>query len=249
MNYGTKNKLKNITSYILPIIAIFAICGFCAIVWFWETVGREKFMYDEVVVASKYILEGQPITKDNVKLEKFEASKVVKGAAKSVNEVINKTAKHNIPQNAQIHPDYVDVDEIIAKNDQYIFKLPNEWIKAVPSSLRRKDTAYIYLVSSNLFSLDSASKKPQYDKNGEIITTYTENYYSSQFETPIDPIKTVIAYVKDNANREVKTLSEQERLDASSNISEVNIIATLEEFDTIKEYVGKGYKIIIMYQE
>lgn len=253
MNYSTKNKLQKVTSVILPIIGIFIMLAFIAIVWFWESYGRERYLYTNVIVASEDIKEGTVINKDMLGLAKVEKSKVISGVMEDPDKIIGKASRHFIPKLSQMHESFLITKELVMDKDHFITPLPKEWIKAVPNSLRRQDTAYICFVNSELFNNSDTPEKENkviLAPGGNTIQTYNADQGKNILVAAGTPeIKTVIAYVKDGANREVVTLSKEERYDGTAAISEINVNLTREEFKTIEEQIAKGSRIVIKYKE
>lgn len=249
MNFGTRgsSKIKNLATYIFPVLGVIIMVAFLGIVWFWESYGREMYLYKEVIIAKDDIKQGTIIKAEMLRKSKEEASRITSNAITNPKDVLGYAAKIQIPKNAQIDKAYIENPEMLLEKDQYIFKLPNEWIKAVPNTLRRKDKGYIYLVNSQLFNIDSRRNEAE-NSDGSTTPTYPGNQGNIAIETDKDIIETQIAYVKDSANREVVTLSDQERIDGSSTISEVEVILTMEEFQSIERAVAEGYKIMIMYK-
>lgn len=248
------NKLK---SLILPMLGIFLMVVFLGAVWFWESYGREMYVYSQVIVASEDIKEGTPITQDMIAYEKIETTKIIKGDVTDPNAIIGKVARHFIPKLAQMHDAYVIAPDLMTDKDHFITPIPKEWIKAIPNTLRRGDTAYICFVNSNLFVDQNANIKSTEtdqpitrDSQGNIIQSVSPAQVQAMDTIPDAPeIKTVIAYVKDSANREVVTLSDKDRYDGSAAISELDLNLTDQEFQTIKDEITKGSRLIIKYKE
>ncbi len=212
------------------------------IVWFWETAGRELYFYKNVVVLSQDVKRGTLITENMLSLKKFEVNKIIDQAINEGNEVIGLEAKHFIPKNTQLHPFYFESPGLLIGKNKYIMRIPNQWLYAVPNSLRRKDHILLYEIgNSNLIN--------RLDENTSNIQTLDQK----ELEKIKDHIKfvfsTEVAYVKDSANREVRTLSVEERLDGSSVISEVDIIITEEQLKTLEQSVRNGGAILILNAE
>ncbi|MBC8386614.1 MAG: hypothetical protein H8E13_00990, partial [Actinobacteria bacterium] len=62
-------------------------------------------------------------------------------------------------------------------------------------------------------------------------------------------LESVVAYLKDSANREVVTISEEERYDGSSKIASLEIIAELEDISYLKDLAENSYRFIILYKD
>ena len=62
-------------------------------------------------------------------------------------------------------------------------------------------------------------------------------------------LESVVAYLKDSGNREVVTVSEEERYDGSSKIASLEIIAELEDISYLQNLAENNYKFIILYKD
>jgi len=220
MKRSTANKIKGIIGIVLIVAVGFGV-------FYWEAYGREALIYEEVIVLTKDVQKNTEITEDIIQYVKRDQSAVIEGSLKDPYKVIGKEAKHFIPKNTQIVSNYFDAPNLVLSEEEFIFRIPNDWLKAFPPSIRRKDVAYFYPV-------DQSRKAPE------------DFDFSKKDEDAIT--SAIIAYVKDSANREVTSTSLEDRLDASSNISSVEIIGTLEKIEKLKKYYEDGYQFIIMYQ-
>lgn len=252
MNYSTKNKMQKLSTVILPVVGIILMIAALASVWFWESYGREMYLYRQIIVASEEIKEGTVINKEMLGIMKIEKSKVINGAVEEPEKVLGKAARCYIPKLAQIHDSYLITKDLVNDKDHFITPIPKEWIKAIPNSLRRQDTAYICFVDNSLFSSsDTISKNDKIvlKPDGDSIQIYNEEKEKIPTLSDAPEIKTKIAYVKDGANREVVTLSTQERYDGTAAISEVSANLTRDEFKIMEQQVSKGRRIVIKYKE
>jgi len=225
-----KTKIRKNAYLIMPVIGIIIIFIMLGIVWFWESNGRELYFYKEVVVLNQDIQSGTIIKEDMLQFQKVEEDKIISQAILTKEEIINLEAKNYIPKGLQLHPQFFESQELIKYKGAYIVRIPNEWLYSIPNTIRRKDSVVFYQVD--------------FDKNNNSVTEDIENIIN---KNPI--FETKIAYVKDSANREIKTVSTEDRIDGSSIISEVLIVATPEEFKILENAVNSGSKLIIMYSE
>lgn len=210
-----RSKIRRNSSIIAPFIGIIIIILMLSIIWYWETIGRELFLYKEVIVLNRDVSKGTVIDEDILKIKKIESDNILEEAIYTKEEIIGLEAKHFLPKETQLHINYFDSQNFSNIENAYIVRVPNEWLYSVPNTLRRKDTILFYSVN----------------EEDNII------------------LKTQVAYVKDSGNREVKTVSTENRLDGSSVITEVSIVATPDEFKSLESTVSKGNKLIILYAE
>lgn len=244
------------------ILMIFFACG----VVFWETVGRNMYQYQEVIVLNQAVKKGDLIDSKNIKNSKIEKDSLIDGSIISAEQVVGKAAKNFIPANAQISSEFLTDSELSLREDQFIFKFPTEWVKAVPSSIRRTDKIEILEVidedqlqnKQNYIDGEDPQEKTdekeeKVQKEQKVQETYptvndkTELTTLAENGKPI--LETFVIYVKDNANREVVTVGDKDRYDGSSQVSDIEIVVTSQQVELLKESVKNGNKFLIMYQE
>lgn len=209
----------------MPLIGITIILIMLGIIWFWETNGRQLYFYQDIVMLNQDIQKGTVINEDMLIYEKVEIDKIINEAVISADILIGLETKNFIPKGAQLHLNYFDNQEILMVEDTFIIRIPNEWLYSIPNTLRRKDNIAFYVVNN------------ESDEDTAIIES----------GNPI--IETKVAYVKDSANREVQTVSYEDRIDGSSIISEVSIIASPMQLNILENAINKNNKLIIMYSE
>lgn len=222
-----KNLIKGFLGIILIIIAVGSI-------FYWEVYGRENLLYENIVVLTEDVNKNKVITKDMIAYEKREGSHLVKGVILDGNKIIGKASTGYIPKGVQLVDEYFEDHNLVLDNNEYIFQIPTEWVKAFPNSLRRGDKVFFYEVSQGKQNFNATE--------GEIILKNKEALEK-------EPIASAtVAYVKDSANREVITLGDNNRYDGSSKISEIEIVANLEMVNLLRESVNNNKLFIIMYK-
>jgi hypothetical protein len=264
------------------ILGIIIMLFFLACVFFWETFGRETFIYKDVVVPIKSIEKDTVITRQMLKIEKVEASKLIDNPVIDVESIVGLAAKQYIPGNAQLIKSYFDEPGVVLSEGEFIFKVPNEWIMAFPSSIRRYDEVYFYAVDTNINpNITSATPVPQLtpatnnvqassdpmhvlSDNSTVEPSPTPNVmnelkgqqqYSSEYGTGLDipVLKTTVAFVKDNANREVVTVGNKDRYDGSSKVNDIEIIVKVDkevnDIKALEEQIRNGKKFIVLYRD
>lgn len=212
-------------------------------VFYWELVGREALVYTDVAVLNVDVQKNTFITEEMIDIVKMDDSILVENAItfdRSTGtlsaDLIGKEAMHFIPKGLQLVPGYFDDPELVKNENEFVFKVPSDWIKSMPSTVRRKDLVYVYPVIEQL-------------PNAEPLSTasLTTNTYIKKAE--LDKLKFVVAYVKDNANKEVVSTSTQERIDATGNVSELNVVVTLEQVELLKKYRNQGFTFVVLNNE
>lgn len=235
-------RLRKYASIIAPLIGIIIIGLMISLVWFWETSGRELYFYKEAVVLNQDINRGTIVTKEMLTIEKFEVDKLIDNVIMDKNQIIGLEAKHFIPKNSQLHPYYFEQSQLTTDQNNFITRIPTEWLYSIPNTLRRNDEVVFYYIN------DSASKTGI--NNEDSFKTHSNNEGYNLVENLGKPVLTArVAYVKDSANREVQTLSSQSRMDGSSVIAEILVLLNFEQLRLLENYIKDGGKFIIMHSE
>ena len=204
--------------YILKRVGIKKFTGLLLIVLaifllvLWEAKGREIIMMDEVLAAKKNIASMETIDKSMFEVISVPVNAKIEGAftkddAKLLNNMVTLTP---IPRGGQISLIHIRDKSDKEKNEDSFFVLEKEWISMRSSALRRGDII-------------------------EIISTDNEINFG----------KYKIAFVKNEEDAEVADLSDlgisnkerSERINATSEIHHIEIVASVEEYMNIKLYI------------
>lgn len=223
-----RNTLYNTLMAMLGIVFIVAAVG--AVVY-WEVYGRETFTYQEVLVLRESVGKNTIITEEMLTWTKREEGSLIGGAVFDPQLLIGKESKHFIPANEQLLDVYFDEPSLVKDDDEFTFKIPDDWLEDIPQSLRRGDTVFVYPI--NVY---------------ETVDGVVETYKGIQGQ-PISEL--TVAYVKDSANREVQNLEDietEERLTGSSTVSMVEVIVTMEDVKKMEAFVDAGYEFVLLYQ-
>lgn len=217
-------------------VLLLAITG-ATFVWYEWAGGRELINYSEIIVLKEDILKGQEVTAEQMVVKKIEKTSLIKDVINDPHKIIGKEAKHFIPAYTQLHASYFDETGLVLKKGQVIAKIPVEWTLSVPDTLRRGDNIAIYAAlydkqllaslqatntrQTTVTSTDSVSdEKSITQENEEVVTTSTtKNQEDSQKNKFEQVLSAQVAYVKDSSNQEVVSISTDDRLNASSAIS------------------------------
>ena len=220
---------------VFSIIGILLMLATIAMIYFWETSGREKYLYKEVVVLNQNVEENTQVTPEMLDLAKINPANFIEGAVVKKEDVNGKYSAQFIAKNSQVCLVYFkDSAEELIKEDFYIFSIPQDWIITFPNSLRRGDTIYFYPVKM-------ASEKGEDSKS-----------FNSQGSIKVikesDLVKSEVAYLKDSGNREVVNTVGEDRYDASANISSIEIITNYEDVFYLEGLAESSWKFIILYK-
>jgi len=213
-------------------------CSVVLFVW-WEKTGRKQYLYNDIIIASTNIESGTVLSQDMLKTIRISAKQFIDGAINDLDEIIGKKAAQFIPKSSQFSSTYFVDESIELKEDEYILSIPKDWIITSPDSLRGGDIIYFYPV-----------KQPEEPEDVETTEGKTIISYEKKTE-PVkkeDVLECKVAYLKDSGNREVITISEKERFDASSNIESLEIIVKFEDIKVLQNFADGNYKFIILYK-
>ena len=242
---NTKFKYRRFkASKIMAVLAVVLIMVAISLVYFWETRGREHFLYREVVVMANSVEAGTTITDDMLDVKSIDKDIIIEGAIVDKSSIIGKRAAHFIPEYSQLNQTYFEDENIVLKTDEYIFTIPEEWIITIPNSLRSGDIIYFYPVKI------PDEKDESKEANGSVRNRSEKDISGIPEEGREDYIlESVVAYLKDSSNREVVTISEEERYDGSSKIASLEIIAELKEISYLQDLAENNYRFIILYKD
>ena len=213
-------------------------CSVVLFVW-WEKTGRKQYLYNDIIIASTNIESGTVLSQDMLKTIRISAKQFIDGAINDLDEIIGKKAAQFIPKSSQFSSTYFVDESIELKEDEYILSIPKDWIITSPDSLRGGDIIYFYPI-----------KQPEEPEDVETTEGKTIISYEKKTE-PVkkeDVLECKVAYLKDSGNREVITISEKERFDASSNIESLEIIVEFEDIKVLQDFADGNYKFIILYK-
>jgi hypothetical protein len=223
---------------VFSIIGILLMLAMIAMIYLWETSGREKYLYKEVVVLNQNIEENTRIAPEMLEIAKINPDDFIEGAVVKKQDVSGKYSVQFLAKNSQICLSYFkDSAEEIIKEDFYIFSIPPDWIITFPNSLRRGDIIYFYPVKTDIEKEEQAKTINNIDNLKKLDKS--------------NLAKSEVAYLKDSGNREVVDTDDsgnKPRYDGSANISSIEIITNYEDVSHLQSLADSGYKFIIFYE-
>lgn len=217
--------LKSVnSSKIKGLIGIILIVTAVGLIYYWENFGRQQLLYKEVIIAKEDIYKNDKITNNNITFIKLEEYAIPDGAILKSADIMGKEAKQFIPKNAVMDNRYLAYQGMTLRKGQFIFRIPSDWIKDFPGTLRRGDQIFLYPM-----------------RNTEIF---------EDEEKPQDPIALRVAYVKDSGNREVRNIGNHnlERFDGTANVHSIEVMMTKKQLEGLQAIYDKGYQFLMMYQ-
>lgn len=220
--------IKNIKGWIGILLIAVAIIG----IWYWEVYGREALSYENVIVLKTDSERNTYIEQKHLAVMKMEKEKVLPGAIKDPAQILHKETVQFIPAGMMLVEEFFDSPQLVTDEGQYIFSIPNQWLEAYPQSLRRRDTVYVYPVKAEdaiLQEFLEEGKTTRQTPEGKALFSAT------------------VAYAKNSSNQEVESV-DPGRLDGTSSVSLVEIVATAENVRAMQTAVSEGFKFILLYR-
>ncbi|MFJ6414447.1 SAF domain-containing protein [Terribacillus saccharophilus] len=230
----------------------------------YELFFKDKMDSVEVLVvnAEEGIKAKDQLTEDNVIVERRRKQDLVAGTAlaNDFKEVIGKEAGKNLVNNSIVSKEDIDFEDLVPDRSkgEAIRPIVNDMIFAQPGSLRRKDSIDIYAISDTDIETNTENETQEANNNSgdaeeKTIVSSTnpeQEVAATKLKAPIlQDVKVV--YVKDSSNQEVTNEIEEkgteERLNATGNISDLEVILDEADFDLLMNTVLSGKKLYITY--
>lgn len=242
------NRFRKIGKYlgilIIPVIGIAFVIGF-------EFYFKDNFNSKEVLVANADIDFKKVISEEDLAIAKVKKDYVVEGAftPDEVESLVNQSAGIEIKAGTQIYPELIDAYNLIpdTSKGEFIAPVPDAWLFAVPGSLRRTYVADFYAIPDSDQAILQSIASSDRDEDEEVLegSEEIEEYVIGSSKPILTDV--VVASVKDGSNREV-TESEENENAATGVISNMEIIATDDSLNTLREVTEQGYKIYVVYK-
>lgn len=222
-----------------------------AFAWYEWLGGREWVNYTDVLVLKEDVIQGQTITEKDLTTIQIDKKLVTGNVILNKQDVLNKAARHFIPQQTPLHKYFFESQELVLEEGEYISQIPVDWTLSIPDTLRRGDQIIVYATTyaseilNQLQGAQQGTTTSLPEQVGGAIPALAEDEKGELKEL----FHTNVAFVKDSSNKEVVTTSTQDRMDGSSTISSIEIVTTTEEFKMLEEQIKLGAKLIVMYSD
>ncbi|WP_368502678.1 flagellar biosynthesis protein FlgA (plasmid) [Alkalihalophilus sp. As8PL] len=214
---------------------------------------KDKVNTVDVVVASENISFKDEITQNSFEVASIRKDHVVEGAilASDAQVVQGQQASIDIPKGAQFYQGFLDTYNLIPNEEEgeFIAPVPNQWLFAVPGSLRRSYLADFYVVPTEI--QDELQPIVISSNNSDEEPSETNESSDRMVRDLLqDPILTDVrvASVTDNSNREVLQAQDGVTEGATGVISHLEIVGTDEMLQTMRTYTDRGDKIYVVYK-
>lgn len=124
------------------VLIVLAIAG----LFFWETEGRERFTYDEVLVLTEPVEKSTIITAEMLTTDRVAEAHPNAYRKAAAEQIIGKETTQYIADNTQLFPQCFEESTLIAhkEKNEYVLSIPNAWLESYPQTLRRGDTVYFW---------------------------------------------------------------------------------------------------------
>lgn len=208
----------------------------------WEFYFDDRINTVSVLQTTHRLPRGKKIVTADFSALRVKIDAVPEGAITNIEHVKDCETVIPVGKGMILVKDFFDKSEIVPDNNQMITPVPDQWIYSLPGSLRRKDVVSIYEYPvSNPHSSNDSLDNPLKVKR----LPQTESILSGE------PLlkNIVVAFAKDSANQEVKASDEKlQRIDATGNISQLELILTPEQFKILEAKALNGYRFIFTYR-
>lgn len=129
------------------IIGILLILVSIAALFTWEKWGKNRFLYEDVLVLSQNVEKGTVITGDMVDTVKMDVreEKQLKNTDKEY--IIGREAAFFIHKGVPLFREYFMEEGLTADEgrDRYILSIPADWLDSAPKTMARGDRACFYI--------------------------------------------------------------------------------------------------------
>ena len=132
-------------------LALLLIAGGIGFVFYFEFYLKDQIDTETVVKAANRIEFKQQITREDLVIEQVRRGSKVENAlsANYAESLIGKYASITIEKGTQVYPELIDTYDLVPDESkgEFIAPIPNDWIFAVPGSLRSSYVADIYVIA------------------------------------------------------------------------------------------------------
>lgn len=142
---------KRVIGVLLIMVSIGALVA-------WEKWGKNRFLYDEILVLNQNVEKGTVITADMLEKKHMDVSERDCIGAEELQAVMNREAAFFVHKNTPLFHEYFQQEGLTADESlgRYILTVPSGWLAVLPRGLSKRDRVYFYcsgkLVTSALTS-------------------------------------------------------------------------------------------------
>lgn len=112
----------------------------------WEKWGKNRFLYDEVLVLNQNVEKGTVITAEMLEKKHMDVSEKDCVGAEELQAVIGREAAFFVHKNTPLFREYFQTEGLTADESRgrYILTIPSSWLAVLPRALSKGDRAYFY---------------------------------------------------------------------------------------------------------
>lgn len=237
--------MKPVFKIILPILL--AVCTAGAVI-IWDVYFKDRMDSVEVVVvkAGQSIDIKEQITLTKLTVERRRREDLLENPVPSLDSIVGKYSKAFIAGNSMVTKDMIDYQDLIPdpKKGESVKPIPEDWLYATASSMRRKDKADIYVFEKDgevpVGATTAQSSSP--NQGTSKLTVSTNGIHL--IEKPI--LENVpVLYARDTSGNEVvtnpddKNSTSETRLTSSSQIKQLELILNDADFKKLADAIEK----------
>lgn len=128
-------------------IGILLILVSIAALYTWERWGKNRLLYDDVLVFSQNVEKGTVITEEMVSTAKMDVSEEDQLKSADKDRIIGREAAFFVHKGAPLFKEYFMEEGLTANQaqDRYVLSIPADWQLSAPKTISRGDRAYFYL--------------------------------------------------------------------------------------------------------
>lgn len=242
---GSKEVIK-ITNSVSRILALLLILVSITTAVLWEFYFDDRINTVPILQATGQIPKGHKILTSDLVSVRVQVNAIPEGAVSDISKVLGYEAAIPIKKGMLVVSDFFDNPAIVPDENQMITPIPNQWIFSLPGSLRRKDKVFIYgfpVADFHQSTSEASLLKGDSKENQDLKSRDNQLNYEPLLKD------ITVAFAKDSANQEVKPSDDKfQRIDATGNISQLELILTEEQFKLLEAKALNGYKFVFTYR-
>lgn len=159
----------------------------------WEKWGKNRFLYDEILVLNRNVEKGTVITEDMLETRHVDVSEKDCIKAEELQTALGREAAFFIHKNVPLFTDYFMQEGLTPDKSRgrYVLTIPSGWLAAVPMFLSKGDQAYFYCGGKLVTSALTSAVDPE---NGRIDVVVSDKQAAELSSLAVEGQKLVIIY-------------------------------------------------------
>lgn len=130
---------KRIIGVVVVIVSVFTLIA-------WEKWGKDRFLYDEILVLNKNVEKGTVITEEMLSEKRIGGTEKDCLSADDREYVIGREAAFFVHKGVPLFREYFQQSSLSADEErgQYLLSVPADWLTCMPASLGRGDKIFFF---------------------------------------------------------------------------------------------------------